>query len=404
MRHFYLTQRKTGGNWYAIFMDKLTGKEYRRLSTNTTNEKQAEAHAMDWLVNGLPEPTKAKSKFQNRISARNTVFCEYLTDFWDYDTSEYFREKITEGKEPKREHPLEMKKIVKRYYDPHFGKMTLCQIDEEKLTQFLVSLKMDKGLSASTVNSTRNTAFVALRYAQRKKIIKGFDFEEVIRASGDTKQRGILEREQVEKLFKLEWRDPRSRMVNLIASQTGMRMGEIRALRVCDIQEDRINVEHSWSKADGGLKCTKNREKRSIPIIPELYTALKTYMKDNGRFIRMDNLLFPSFRENAPYDHKQINKDFYSMLAKIGITETERKERNIVFHSWRHYCAAHLAQITNRTIGMAILGHKTSLMFDHYANHIDTETFNRMTEALQKVIEPELGIIKPIPFPQSKSA
>jgi integrase len=66
--------------------------------------------------------------------------------------------------------------------------------------------------------------------------------------------------------------------VNLIASQTAMRMGEIRALRVCDIHEDRISVEHSWSKVGGGLKCTKNREKREIPILPELYQELLAYI------------------------------------------------------------------------------------------------------------------------------
>jgi len=66
------------------------------------------------------------------------------------------------------------------------------------------------------------------------------------------KGRGILEHEEVDRLFSIPWRDERSRLVNLIASQTGMRMGEIRALRICDILIDRIRVSHAWSYADGG--------------------------------------------------------------------------------------------------------------------------------------------------------
>jgi len=117
-------------------------------------------------------------------------------------------------------------------------------------------------------------------------------------------------------LFKLEWRDPRSRLICLVASLTVMRIGEIRALRVCDILEDRINVQHSWSEDDGGLKCTKNRANRTIPILPELYQELDAYMRETGRYSRLDNLVFPGKKEGKPYSHKQVNTDYYQMLEK----------------------------------------------------------------------------------------
>jgi hypothetical protein len=75
------------------------------------------------------------------------------------------------GKEPHQEHADEMQKSVVRYYRPYFGNKLLCQIDEEYLQKFVVYLKTEKKLAASTVNSARNVAFVALHYAKRKKII-----------------------------------------------------------------------------------------------------------------------------------------------------------------------------------------------------------------------------------------
>ncbi|QQO08650.1 tyrosine-type recombinase/integrase [Breznakiella homolactica] len=321
-------------------------------------------------------------------------------DFWDFDTSSYFREMKTMGKEPKRRHSRDMQNIVQRYYKDYFKKKLLIQIDEMAIQDFLVHLKIDRGLSASTVNLARNACFVALKYAKRRKHIQKFDFDAVLRASGNIKERGILEREEAEKIFTLPWRDPRSRLINLIASQTGMRLGEVRSLRICDIHEDKINVEHSWSKIDGGLKSTKNRERRQVPILPELYNELLAYIKKHHRSSSINCLMFSGEKAETPYDEKQIKKDFYAVLYAAGISEAERKERNIVFHSWRHYCAKNLAQVTNRTIGMAILGHKTSIMFDHYASHIDKETFNKMAQAIKEGLKPGGGQEPEIMFPK----
>jgi integrase len=135
-----------------------------------------------------------------------------------------------------------MQKTVNRYYRPYFQDMLLSQIDEVTLKRFIVHLKKDKNLAASTVNSARNTATVALKFAKRKKIIQLFDFDAVLRAGGKAKKRGILEKEELDKLFSLEWPSVRSRMAVLIAYSTGMRMGEVRALKVCDISVNKFSV------------------------------------------------------------------------------------------------------------------------------------------------------------------
>jgi integrase len=305
----------------------------------------------------------------------------------------------TMGNEPHRDHADEMYKQVDRYYTGYFGQTLLSQVTEEKLHNFVIYLKNEKHLAASTVNSARNVAFVALHFAKRKKLIKHFDFEAVIRAGGKAEDRGILEREEADKLFALEWRSQKVRLINLMASQTGMRMGEIRALRICDIHEDRICVVHGWSRKEG-RKSTKNREGREIPILPELSKELNDYIQGLDNRFRLDSLLFPGTDSEKPYDNRHIGRELNYMLAKIGIDDTKRRERGIVFHSWRHYAAKNLAEVTtNRAIAMAILGQKTSRIFDKYAAHADKETFRKMARAIKQGLKPGAKTTKePIPF------
>jgi integrase len=276
-----------------------------------------------------------------------------------------------------------MRNVVRRYYKPYWGRKRLKDIDELQLQDFLVWLKTDRGLSASTVNLARNAAFVAIKFAKRHRLLRFFDFDAVLRCSGKAKGRGILEREEVQKVFQAEWRDERSKLINFIASQTGMRMGEIRALQVRDIVLNKIFVRHAWSRADGGLKCPKNGEEREIPLVPMLKEAIEEYLEHKLFVSNPDALLFPSEVPGVPYDEKQVVEDYYRVLSSIGISQKERKARNIVFHSWRHYCAKNLAAVATKSIGMKILGHKTSVMFDHYSDHIDKETFKAMEEAMK---------------------
>jgi len=241
MRQYYLRQRSIGGKWYVIIMNTITKKQVLSRCSGTYDEKRADSIAQDWLVNGPPD--------SNRLSKdiwqlRNMNFCDYLCNFWDFDTSDYIKERTTEGKQPMKSHPLEMKGIINRYYRLYFKQLLLCEITEEKITEFLVYLRTEKshiknankkpkiGLAASTVKQARNAAIVPLRFAKRKKIIKTFDFDAVIKPNGDYVERGILSPDQVDALFNLKWRSIKAYLICKIASQTAMRIGEILVLRV----------------------------------------------------------------------------------------------------------------------------------------------------------------------------
>lgn len=60
---------------------------------------------------------------------------------------------------------------------------------------------------------------------------------------------------------------------------------------------------------------------------------------------------------------------------------------DIVFHSWRHFfCSRMLDVIPDKRIVMALSGHKTSAMLDHYAKHLEDEkTLEIVRQAMKEL-------------------
>jgi integrase len=80
-------------------------------------------------------------------------------------------------------------------------------------------------------------------------------------------------------------------------------------------------------------------------------------------------------------DQTFLKKGLYKALEDIGISNEERLERNIVFHSWRHRYAAKMADLVDaRSLGLAT-GHKTPAMLEHYAAHVNEQHFNNVKRA-----------------------
>jgi integrase len=84
---------------------------------------------------------------------------------------------------------------------------------------------------------------------------------------------GVLTVEEAGALFAKPWADGAAMAGNLLSATTGMRQGEVLAVRGGDIGEGVLSVGHSWS-AEDGLKSPKNGEARPVPLLPEVREAL----------------------------------------------------------------------------------------------------------------------------------
>ena len=192
----------------------------------------------------------------------------------------------------------------------------------------------------------------------------------------DTKTKGIFTEDEIRKLFKSTsskclWRNDLTYLFNLLAVSTGMRLGELQALRVEDLSKGLITVRHSYD-VKYGLKETKTNTVRQIPISMELYKSILKFLswRNNGYIFSFNNGV-------TPISRNYIYKDFYSAMEKIGLSRNELNERNISFHSYRHTFASILANKNLPELFIRKLtGHASKEVFNGYT-HIELEELQK---------------------------
>jgi integrase len=409
MRRYYLHTR------HGIFYAELVTPEGRKLtarSTGKNTEDEALLVVAEWLKNGVPTGRKCKprpadiaigldgilkairkadldgddamrivdslkSRGLINVSVANAgngavLFAEFLETFWDYTASPYVREKLAHGHSIGKRHCYESTNRVRQHYFPAFENRPLNTITRQDLKEFSLSLK-DKGYSASSINKILVCGLTALSWAFREGLIPQNPTEGLIRFSGEAKKRGILTPHEAEAVFNAPWKDKRAYAGNLLGITTGLRSGEVLALRKSDIGEKVLSIRHSWSFIDG-LKSPKNGEARRVPLLPEVKAALMELLEENPHKTN-DPFVFYGLFENTPMDNKLLVKGLKAACSLAGI---DAEARGIVFHSHRHYYAARMADRMTADQISRITGHKSRAVFEEYADHIITENLEEV--------------------------
>ena len=242
-----------------------------------------------------------------------------------------------------------------------------------------------------------------LQWAFEKRIIPENPCLGLTQFSIKNKKRGILTEAEAAAVLAIVWQDKRAFVASLVSATTGARQGEILALRRSDIGEDTLNMHHNFSRTDG-LKCPKNGEERIAPLLPEVKAALLDLLNNNPYNIGnpdepeyiSDPFVFYSLIPDKPCDYKVLVKGFYKAIDDTNqmYLETakgqgkdvpeimiDRKGRNIVFHSWRHFFITKVSEIIEGEKVAKISGHLSEAAFKKYADHIETKNIKEVGKA-----------------------
>ena len=318
--------------------------------------------------------------------------CDFLDNFWDYDNSQFIERTLAYGHSMSRKHAFNQRSFVRNYWRPYWGDDTCIEdLTKPELDDFFFYLFQEVGLKGETVNKVINSCSRATRWLFDNKRIKENPMLGVERFKPDTLVRGIPTESEVRELLNLDWENQTAFLAFKIAAFCGLRAGEISGLRVCDLDvaSDIIHVRHSFSETDG-LKTTKNKDTRDLPIDHQTILQLMNHARTNPEYGDMSYVFYQPQNPSKAYYPGYYNDIFYLALDKIGIHEAERKDRNIVFHSLRHFCATLLAQRTDLKTVQTILGHRTIAMSAHYSDHETIEKFNNvrtiMSDAWEKLL------------------
>ena len=320
--------------------------------------------------------------------------CDFITDFWTEEKSPYYEQQTAHRKDINGTHCQNMRDMVRRYWKPFFGECVVDSLSTEILNKFFIYLAADKGLKSSTVNKVLNSAAVAFKFYCKNRKISFNPMDGIERFGCDKTERGILTREEVERLFSFTWANKKKQLANMLAAFTGMRAGEVSALRYCDIYDDRIYVNHNWSVVDGE-KDPKRHEVRWVVCPPEICEALKALAKKNPSFSN-DSFVFFSRQKTGqvPVLPEAWVRGLDEALEQIGITSAARKARHIDFHSWRHFYATEISERVQMGTAQKMLGHKDASTTAIYASHESEEHM----QAVQNVMSELSRGIRILPF------
>ena len=170
---------------------------------------------------------------------------------------------------------------------------------------------------------------------------------------------------------------------NLLASITGMRIAEIMGLRGEYVFDNYILVCGQYG-VDGYRDCTKTKENRSIPVMPEMIAVLRNLMKQNG-----SGYVFSLNGGAAPASRNYFAVELNRALNKIGISTEEIKSRGLTLHSWRHFLNTELQRqgLTIQQV-QSVTGHKSERMTEWY-NHPDPMNIPNVTKAQAAIFKHE---------------
>lgn len=152
----------------------------------------------------------------------------------------------------------------------------------------------------------------------------------------ERKEAAYFENAELPRLF-AELQTGLYRALCLVALKTGMRMGEIFALRWGDVDLDDAVVRVRRSYTGGELGTPKNRERRDVDLISDVVELLSRWQNEHGDSASAEALVFPG--ENGSVfvtPSTVLRRELYPAMKRAGVPRLGPTHERRTFHSFRH--------------------------------------------------------------------
>ncbi len=223
-------------------------------------------------------------------------------------------------------------------------------LDEHDVRDYVLHL-MNGNLSKGSINTYQ----AAIRFFFGVTLNRSMNYLQMPRLKEDQTLPEILSREETARLLE-RCENPKHRAMFALAYGSGLRVSEICALRVQDIDSKQMRIFIRGSKG--------NKDRYTI-----LSQQCLAFLRDYWRSYRPNHpegLLFPGWRNLSSITREAVNEALKKWLSVAGIT------RNVSMHSLRHGFATHLLEdgVDIFTI-KELLGHRSissTTLYLHLAN------------------------------------
>ena len=275
---------------------------------------------------------------------------------------------------------------IRNHIKPYFGGILPEMITTEMTADFVNYLIANKRLTAKTVNDAAVILKSILKYVARTQ--KGFEMIEVTIPKYSAKEISVLSREEQERFIRYLLTDMDSGKFSvLFALMTGLRIGEVCALRAKDIslKEKTVVVRETVQRIknfdENGAKTkivfTKPKSDTSARVVPLTNTAYELCKEKVGCFLPDAFLLTGSVTKHMEVRTLQYRIKVYGKACGI---------ENLHFHVLRHTFATRCVEVGFEIKSLSeVLGHSTPrITLERYV-HSSIEFKRKNMEKLETV-------------------
>jgi integrase len=386
--HVRLVKRKRGDQFYIAYRTASGKQVQRRLgpawkgrgrpTAGHFTRKMAEEALQELLADArrglLPDPG-------NRSSRTFGEACDEWLRYVEHD------------KQRAPSTLRDYRNVVNGSLIPEFKRdLQLDALTTERIETYRARLLAEDRLSRRTVQKTMVLLHGILARAKRCKWIASNAAEDVervtVKRSGDF---NVLSGEQVyaiaravreghhreppeqpidqKEKARLRAQDELDAAIFTVAAFTGLRMGELRALRWRDIDfaKRTIFVRGNYTNGSEKERAPKSGRVRSVPLIDQAAVPLDALSKREF-YTEPDDLVFPS-PLGGHLDDSALRKRFYEALKAAELGHLREKDDPIVFHDLRHTFGTLAARTWELPKVQGYMGHadiQTTMLYVHH--------------------------------------
>lgn len=282
---------------------------------------------------------------------------------------------------------------IRNIEDSTIGKIPIQKVTERQLNAFYSSL-IDK-YSDSSIKKIYTQINVAYKKAIKMNVVKANINEDIPRPKSKLKTRKvnaltIEQQKQVVDALITDNKEPYKTML-LLSLFTGMRMGEVGALYLSDIDFENatISIERTLTRGDKDIYIIGENAKteagtRTIKVIPYVIDLLSDYV-DNFYKKRKDKLIFT--RNDNLITVSQVNSYYKRLITRYKISDTSDDFNQ---HQLRHTYATRSiesgmsAKVLQKKLGHTDIKVTMNTYADVFSQFEDTED-EKLTKYLQSI-------------------
>lgn len=310
----------------------------------------------------------------NKAGKSKCSFKEYAEPFFIWDKCPHATRLRAEGKRIGEGYCKAQRRVLERYvFNAGFANKAICDLTRGDILDFRNSL-LKIGVSGNMIDRTMKAVKVILSEAEYRQDIPYNPASKISKTcTNDNREAAIFTLEQIKALFaepdkSMAWRTPTDYICFLTAACTGMRRGEILALkwRNVHLNERYIHINESWKNGWTHIGDTKSGKERDVVIPSVLVSCLKKFYLLTP-YNKPDDFVICK-EDGTAYSQQRWYKAFNRALEAVGIEKP--KDKHLKPHSFRHTLNTLLRNSgENPMIIRDMLGWADESIQDHYTHN-----------------------------------